>query len=90
MSIDSARVSAEGQLLDRQIRALTDAGCSRIFSDKKSGKNAEREKLWRPLTTCGPATLSSSRFLHHFEGRVIRALSPCRAGSVVRPVLYEL
>ncbi|MGW3658809.1 recombinase family protein [Streptomyces sp. NPDC005151] len=44
-----ARVSTKGQLLDRQIHALTDAGCSRIFSDKKSGKNAEREELWKAL-----------------------------------------
>ncbi|MFE5596383.1 recombinase family protein [Streptomyces sp. NPDC056549] len=49
-----ARVSAKGQLLDRQIRALTDAGCSRIFSDKKSGKNAEREELWKALDYLRP------------------------------------
>ncbi|XUL92868.1 recombinase family protein [Streptomyces galilaeus] len=42
-----ARVSTKGQLLDRQIHALTEAGCIRIFADKKSGKNAEREELWK-------------------------------------------
>ncbi|WTD20758.1 recombinase family protein [Streptomyces hirsutus] len=49
-----ARVSTKGQLLDRQIRALTDAGCSRIFSDKKSGKNAEREELRKALDYLQP------------------------------------
>jgi DNA invertase Pin-like site-specific DNA recombinase len=44
----------KGQLLDRQIRVLTDAGCSRIFSDKKSGKNAEREELWKVLDYLRP------------------------------------
>ncbi|WP_223769498.1 recombinase family protein [Streptomyces huiliensis] len=44
-----ARVSTKGQLLDRQIRALTDAGCERTFADKKSGQNAEREELWKAL-----------------------------------------
>ncbi|MGW7692998.1 recombinase family protein [Streptomyces asiaticus] len=44
-----ARVSTSGQPLDRQIRALTDAGCGRIFSDKKSGKNVEREELRKAL-----------------------------------------
>ncbi|MFJ1880671.1 recombinase family protein [Streptomyces sp. NPDC088137] len=44
-----ARVSTKGQLLNRQIHALTEARCIRIFSDKKSGKNAEREELWKAL-----------------------------------------
>ncbi|MFD3613418.1 SDR family oxidoreductase [Streptomyces atroolivaceus] len=44
-----ARVSTKGQLLDRQMHALNTAGCIRIFSDKKSGKNAEREELWKAL-----------------------------------------
>ncbi|WJE00878.1 recombinase family protein [Streptomyces antimycoticus] len=44
-----ARVSTKGQLLDRQIHALTEAGCIRIFADKKSGKNAEREEMWKAL-----------------------------------------
>ncbi|MEV6544206.1 recombinase family protein [Streptomyces sp. NPDC051665] len=42
-------MSTKGQLLDRQIHALTEAGCIRIFADKKSGKNAEREELWKAL-----------------------------------------
>ncbi|MFI5987803.1 recombinase family protein [Streptomyces sp. NPDC051555] len=49
-----ARVSTKGQLLDRQIHALTDAGCGRIFSDKKSGKNAEREELSKALDYLRP------------------------------------
>ncbi|MFI8861349.1 recombinase family protein [Streptomyces prasinus] len=44
-----ARVSTQGQLLDRQIHALTEAGRIRIFADKKSGKNAEREELRKAL-----------------------------------------
>ncbi|MFC6556392.1 recombinase family protein [Nonomuraea cavernae] len=47
--IGYARVSTAGQLLDRQITALQAVGCMRIFSDKKSGKNAEREELWKAL-----------------------------------------
>jgi DNA invertase Pin-like site-specific DNA recombinase len=48
------RVSTKGQLLDRQLAALTAAGCQRIFTDKKSGKNAEREELWACLDYLRP------------------------------------
>lgn len=52
--IGYARVSTKDQLLDRQILALEAAGCSRIFADKKSGKNVEREELWKALDYLRP------------------------------------
>lgn len=42
-------MSTKGQLLDQQIAALEAADCVRLFADKKSGKNAEREELWKCL-----------------------------------------
>jgi len=39
------RVSTKDQILDRQTHALTDAGCIRVFTDKKSGKNTDRPEL---------------------------------------------
>lgn len=47
--IGYGRVSTTGQLLDRQIHALTAAGCQKIYTDKKSGKDTEREELWKCL-----------------------------------------
>nr|WSX24667.1 recombinase family protein [Streptomyces tubercidicus] len=38
-------MSTGGQKLDRQIDALTAAGCRKIFADKKSGKNDLRPEL---------------------------------------------
>ncbi|MFD4552107.1 recombinase family protein [Streptomyces sp. NPDC058466] len=46
--------AAQGQLLDRQIAALTAVGCARVFTDKRSGKNAEREELWKCLDYLQP------------------------------------
>lgn len=52
--IGYARVSTKGQLLDRQITALENAGCARIFADKKSGRSAEREELRAALDYLRP------------------------------------
>ncbi|MFE2318598.1 recombinase family protein [Streptomyces sp. NPDC059441] len=49
-----ARVSTKGKILDRQIAALEAAGCQRIFSDKKCGKNVEREELQKALDYLRP------------------------------------
>ena len=38
-------MSTSGQNLDRQTRALTEAGCIRVFADKQSGKTADRPEL---------------------------------------------
>ena len=52
--IGYARVSTGGQKLDRQIDALTAAGCRRIFADKQSGKDTDRGELRAALEFMQP------------------------------------
>jgi DNA invertase Pin-like site-specific DNA recombinase len=47
--IGYARVSTSSQRLDRQIDALTTAGCRRVFADKKSGTDTDRPELTAAL-----------------------------------------
>jgi DNA invertase Pin-like site-specific DNA recombinase len=49
-----ARVSTSAQLLDRQTRALAEAGCVRVFADKRSGRDAERPELTACLAYLRP------------------------------------
>src|SRR5262249_46906861 len=51
------RLSTRDQKLDRQTTALNAAGCIRIFADKKSGKNAEREELAKALDYVRPGDI---------------------------------
>lgn len=52
MKFGYARVSSKDQNLARQIEALTQAGCKRIFQEKQSGKNIQdRPELIKLLKT---------------------------------------
>ena len=52
MKFGYARVSSKDQNLARQIEALTNAGCKRIFQEKQSGKNIQdRPELNKLLNT---------------------------------------
>jgi len=47
--IGYARVSTNGQELALQVQALREAGCTKIWEEKKSGVRADRPKLQRLL-----------------------------------------
>ena len=49
MLIGYARVSTQDQNLDLQVKALTKAGCKKVFDDKISGTRAERPGLTAAL-----------------------------------------
>jgi len=52
--IGYARVSTSDQNLERQFDALNQAGCRRIFAEKKSGKNDDRPELAAALDFMRP------------------------------------
>ena len=54
MLIGYARVSKEDQNLELQLQVLKDAGCNRIFSDKKSGAQNLRKRLEDSLSHLCP------------------------------------
>lgn len=54
MLIGYARVSREDQNLELQLQALNDAGCERVFSDKKSGAQKVRKGLEDALSHLRP------------------------------------
>jgi DNA invertase Pin-like site-specific DNA recombinase len=53
MIVGYARVSTDGQTLDAQQSALTQAGAERVFSEKISGAVTDRKQLARAIATLG-------------------------------------
>ncbi|VWX52968.1 Integrase-like protein y4lS [Novosphingobium sp. 9U] len=50
MLVGYARVSSVGQSLDLQVQALKDAGCQKVYQEKRSGKSGtERPELTKAL-----------------------------------------
>ncbi|WP_111169019.1 recombinase family protein [Spongiactinospora gelatinilytica] len=50
------RVSTKDQNLDRQIAALREAGCIRVFTDKLSGRSTDRPELLACLDYLRPGS----------------------------------
>src|SRR4051812_16099241 len=49
-----ARVSTDGQSVDAQVTALTDAGAEKVFREVASGAKTDRAQLRRVIDALGP------------------------------------
>lgn len=54
MYIGYARVSTQDQVLDRQLDALKQAGCQKIYKEKVTGKKKERPELQKMIEFARP------------------------------------
>jgi DNA invertase Pin-like site-specific DNA recombinase len=77
MKIGYARVSTLEQNLDLQLRALEKAGCKKIFREKVSGSNRERQSLSEPwasdtTTHAGKMIMTIFAGIAEFERDLIR------------------
>ena len=57
MKYGYARVSADGQSVDAQVRQLTRAGCKKVFREVASGAKTDRAQLRRLLAALAPGDL---------------------------------
>jgi DNA invertase Pin-like site-specific DNA recombinase len=57
MKVGYARVSTTEQDLSGQLAALKEAGCARVYSEKKSGADGNRAALQRMLKEVGPGDI---------------------------------
>ena len=67
MKVGLARVSSVGQNLERQIIALKEYGCEKIFEEKQSGTKAEGRKVLREWID----------FMHENDEGVVTRIDRC-------------
>lgn len=89
MKVGYARVSTEGQELAAQVAALKQAGCTKVFTDKASGKaGADRAGLRRALAACKPGDTLAVWALDRL-GRSLPELVLLLAGFEGRNVAFQ-